>query len=123
MIPVFFRRYASIEDKIERPDTTSTIGCGSDVHRCYGTIGIIKTHGCDIAGIKLFLVEEYAGLKDSHWSWCDEFIDRSEGANGANLPSCRRCRRARLVHLGVLEAPKFNADDVDQLCKDCADWT
>jgi hypothetical protein len=123
MIPVFFRRYASIEDKIERPDTTSTIGCGSDVHRCYGTIGIIKTPKCDKAGIEQFLMEESAGLKDSHWSWCDEFIDRSEGANGANLPSCRRCRRARLVHLGVLEAPKFNADDVDKLCEDCADWT
>ena len=71
MIPVFFRRYASIEDKIERPDTTSTIGCGSDVHRCYGTIGIIKTPKCDKAGIEQFLMEESAGLKDSHWSWCD----------------------------------------------------
>ena len=129
MIPVFFRRYASIQDKMERPESTVTIGCKSTIHRCYGTVGIIKTPKCDTEGIQDFLNDEFLGLKDSHWGWCDEFIDNSEGANGANLPSCKRCRRERLVHLGIFAhkckaALKSNdSDSANQLCEDCANWT
>ena len=93
------------------------------------TVGIIKTPKCDTKGIQDFLNDEFLGLKDSHWGWCDEFIDNSEGANGANLPSCKRCQRERLVHFGIFApkckaAPKSNDNDsANQLCEDCADWT
>ena len=121
MIPVCFRRYVSIEDKVERPETTQTIGCTSDIHRCFGVLGKIQTPKCDVGGVKDFLAAESTGIQDSQWGWCDQFIDRTEGKNGANFPSCNECRKRSLWRLGVKS--DYNAGGAEsEKCKDCADW-
>lgn len=55
MVPCFLRRYAVLSDKAERNGLTGTLGCGSDIHKCYGVTGRIQTPGCDIVGIKRLL--------------------------------------------------------------------
>lgn len=122
MVPVCFKRYVSIEDKVERSESTGTIACTSDVHRCYGTLGKIFTPTCDTDAVRLFLAQELLGAHSSQWGWCDQFINRSENINGAKFPSCRKCREANLRKLGVIRNKSPSSEVESDTCDICADW-
>lgn len=115
MIPVIFKRFASIEDRIERAQTTGTIGCGSDYHYTFGIAGRIVTPVC-----KRELMDDY--LKHERLTcnpkpcWTTKYVDWTVKVNGLYLPSCDRCRRKRLAELGVGSSQAVLA------CTACCDW-
>lgn len=117
MVPVFFKHFASIEDKAERPDTSGTIGSGSDLHRCFGVIAKIETPECKVDEAKAYLDQVRHRTTPSTWGWCDDYIQTAQ--NGSKFPSCKNCRRNRLGKLGALDGINTgpNTD-----CKNCCDW-
>lgn len=121
VIPIFFKRFVSIEDKVERPDTTCTIGSGSDVHRCFGVSAKIQTPKCQVEEIKSYLREEQLGVVESVFGWSNEYIDTITGnPNGAKFPACKNCRCRRLQKLEIIT--RLGVPTVGQ-CKDCSDWS
>jgi hypothetical protein len=38
IVPVYVKRIASLQDKVERADVTSMLSCTSDYHRCFGKL-------------------------------------------------------------------------------------
>jgi hypothetical protein len=84
VIPVVFRCFAHIADKIQRPYSTYTVGSGSDWHRCFGYSARIRTPNCKVDGIERFLAKEKEGKVESSWSWCDAYVEGDE--TGAKLP-------------------------------------
>lgn len=128
VLPFLFKRYATITDKVERADTTCTIGSSSDQHRCFGVAGQIKTPKCKLEEIKGFLREERLGVFESQWGWCDDFIDAlTNNPTGAKFPACKNCRRKRLQKLGVIlpDIPtnRSNQTNTVPVCSHCADWS
>ena len=120
IVPTECKRLASLTDKVERPDSTSTIASGSDMHRCFGTVGKIETPKCHVDKVKEFIEAEQLGQTTGEWGWCDAFID-AQGRNGAKFPTCKSCRKKRLQHLGAI--PSRSNQQQSQKCKSCGDWT
>ena len=117
MVPVFFKQFASIEDKAERPDTTGTLGSGSGLHRRFGYIGRLDTPTCKVDELEAYLENQRnSTVPPSCWGWSQYFVE--DGCNGSKLPACLQCRRNRLVKLGTLKDPQNNVTD----CKNCCDW-
>ena len=63
VIPVFIRQMASITDKMERDQLTSTVGCGSQTHRCFGVSGKVTNQPCDVKKIQTFIKAQEEGKK------------------------------------------------------------
>lgn len=119
VIPVCSRRFASLEDKVERPDVTATIACASDYHRCFGTSVRIATPKCDNVRMnrKQFQYEK-AGGRTPHPGWSDEFAVRGN-TNGSKLPSCLPCRR-RIWKQLFRQQPTPHQDNAN--CSECTNW-
>lgn len=124
VIPVVFQDMVTTEDKPERASHTGTISFASDIHRCFGVIGSVRTPRCKTNEAKEYLKKEReAGASTSNYGWSKQFIDSTGDPSGAKLPSCNRCRKKRLVRLGVIEDVAWSSStDATEPCYDCTDW-
>ncbi len=116
MVPCFFRRFAVLSDKQERNTLTGTLGCGSNIHRCFGISGAINTPSCKIPELKEFFSEESRGKATSNYGWSYDFIEQN--ANGAAYPSCASCRKIGLQK--ILGLKRTNAKT--KKCGLCENW-
>ena len=114
LVPCVFKRFAVLSDKQERNGLTGTIGCGSNLHRCFGIVGNIETPSCMIPELQQFLKQESNGKSKPSYGWTADYVENNR--NGAFLPSCPQCRRDNLT--GLLQHTKVNTSR----CKDCRDW-
>ena len=127
MVPCFFKRFAVLSDKMERNVLTGTIGCGSNLHKCFGISGNIQTPSCRCDELDEFFLHQISGAnKPAGYGWSERFIvhegknANKPGKNGAIFPSCKDCRMDILVKLLGL-----NGNDVleqDTLCQKCHKW-
>jgi hypothetical protein len=132
LVPVYVKRVASLQDKVERADVTSTLSCTSDFHRCFGKLFQMQRPTI----FKEALNQEFA--KDNNdrsilpFGWSSTYVDCTTN-NGGRLPSCTRCRRKSLFTLFRLsgiehpfseEQEESNIDNIAEgPCSECADWT
>lgn len=117
LVPCVFKRFAVLSDKMERNGLTGTIGCGSDIHRCFGVSGKVQTPPCKVKQVETFLRKQASGTTKAKFGWSNKFIDSANGQNGAVFPSCPTCRIAGLNRLigGVgVEDPIT--------CNQCQNW-
>lgn len=122
MVPTVMKRIASIEDKPERADITSTLE-GGGYHRCFGKLFHLDPPVID-HGIHEYVKERKAGNRDSdrYWGWTYPFI-QSKSSNGGRLVSCVSCRRKRLVLLGLsVDLDDYIDATEGDNCVNCADW-
>ena len=116
MVPCFFRRFAVLSDKQERNGLTGTLGCGSDIHRCFGVSGKIVTPSCKLPALKEHLKQGAQGARvNKKFGWSEKFIERN--GNGAIFPSCSACRADGLEKL-------FGLKDFSEtlICDCCQKW-
>lgn len=122
MVPCFFKRFAVLSDKAERNILTGTLGCGSNLHKCFGVSGNIQTPSCRLYELEEFLNYQKTGANKAEYGWAEKYIEKqnNNGAvfNGAVFPSCKDCRRDRLLNLLGLNT---NTQDPPR-CKACHDW-
>ena len=114
MVPCCFKRFAVLSDKQERNGLTGTLGCGSNLHRCFGVSGNIQTPSCKIAELTPVLEKEARGQGTLDYGWSQEFVE--ENRNGAFLPSCCDCRRNNVI------ACLSRSTNGTSNCKNCRDW-
>ena len=121
VIPCFVRRFAVLSDKIERNGLTSTLGCGSDIHRRFAVSGRIQTPSCNVQAIDRYLKKEVEGKVTPKFGWSDKFVNRSVDTNGSIFPACPNCRKFGLQQIGVvfLDANIGNTGD---RCTQCTYW-
>ena len=119
VIPVNLKRLVALTDKQERPESSATIGPGSNIHRCFGVAGAIETPSCKVEEVKEFLAAERLGQTDGRYGWCDEFVIGND-RNGKAFATCKKCRKKRLQRMGVIPIRK-NQTAEKQDCA-CADW-
>lgn len=120
VIPCFFKRFAVLADKAERNGLTGTLGCGSDLHRCFGVSGKIQTPSCLLPELQSYLKKEQSQKKNrtrGNYGWCNKFINTT--SNGAVYPACLGCRRDGLQKLLGL---KDDTDMDTNPCEQCSNW-
>ena len=118
-IPCFFKRFCVISDKAERNGLTGTLGCGSNIHRCFGISGALQTPSCNVQEIQRQLQQEVTGAAPAlEFGWSDKYVYRN--ANGALFPSCRECRKAGLNKIGIQF--EINYTSPNQSCVHCTNW-
>ena len=120
MVPVFFKEFAFLSDKVEHPNVTSTIGHGSDTHRCFGVSGKITTPAVKADQLRVFLSKQVSGSSVA-FGWCDQFISNACKRNGARFPACYRCRKKGLKKLGI-SFPNRGSNNHEGSCSNCANW-
>lgn len=118
MVPCFFKQFAVLSDKAERNGLTGTLGCGSDVHRCFGLSGKVQTPSCKVEKLEQFLSKEMQGQAKAKVGWSHEFINPGN-ANGAKLPSCPACRKSAVE---VLMTGCNAAATTNPSCRQCCNW-
>ena len=90
------------------------MGCSSNVHRCYGVCGDIRTPACNVERLKkCFDSQLTKSTPGFQAGWSQKYV--LPNTNGAVLPSCLRCRNANLVVL-------FGGENAKGPCNDCQDW-
>lgn len=112
-VPCFFKEFAVLSDKAERNGLTGTLGCGSDLHRCFGVNGKIQTPSCAVDKIEEFLAKERNGTAEGSFGWSKNFVN-GEG-NGAVLPSCHECRQHAVRKL-------LGLTQDNRQCRNCRGW-
>ena len=117
MVPCFFKRFAVLSDKAERNTLTGTLGCGSNLHKCFGISGNIQTPSCRIHELEEFILQQRNGEASAEYGWSETFIEK-ESKNGGIFPSCNACRRAGLQR--ILGLCKDN--ELDSQCRSCHKW-
>ena len=118
-IPFLFKRFAVISDKAERNGLTGTLGCGSNIHRCFGISGLLQTPSCNVQEIQRQLQQEQSGAATApEFGWSDKYV--YQNSNGAIFPSCVECRKAGLNKIGI----QFEIDYTpsDESCVHCTNW-
>ena len=118
MVPVFFRQFAFLADRVERKTVTATVQYNSDTHRCFGVAGLIKTPAVRKDELKQFLRTRTASTR---FGWCERFISGAGDRNGARFPACLSCRKRGLRKLGIV-LPRSNANSDNSPCSKCANW-
>ena len=104
-------------DRMERNSLTGTIGCASNMHRCFSVSGTINTPSCKNEELQMFLRAEAAKKVKASAGWSQSFICSESSANGAVFPACVKCRQANLQAMGMQFAKKTSSS-----CKKCCDW-
>ena len=121
VVPCFVRRFAVLSDKIERNGLTSTLGCGSDIHRRFAVSGKIQTPSCNLQAIDRYLKKEGEGKATPVFGWSDKFVVRSVDTNGSIFPSCPKCRKFGLQQIGVVFLDA-NIGNTGGTCAQCTNW-
>ena len=117
VVPYFFRRFVVMSDKAERNGLTGTLGCGSNLHKCFGVSGNIQTPSCNVDEIERCLNQERKNSKALPFGWSGNYVQQN--VNGAIFPACYNCRKMSLQKLGVT----FGLDNVNiSDCKACSNW-
>lgn len=114
MVPCFFKEFAVLSDKQERNYLTGTLGCGSNIHRCFGVSSSVQTASCKLHELKDFLSKERLGQAQATFGWTCEYLDSRR--NGADLPSCKSCRTQAIRKLLGLDPGRVRN------CNVCANW-
>jgi hypothetical protein len=116
MVPCFFKRFAVLADKQERNGLTGTLGCGSNLHKCFGVSGNIQTPSCRIPELQEFLNRQRSGAnKTASYGWSDDFIEPNK--NGGVFPACKDCRMRGLMRLLGLKVVANKSP-----CAKCHNW-
>ena len=120
IVRVYAKRINSLEDKIERAETTFTLGPSSNMHKRFGYLGAFETPYCN--------VEEVKKANKKTWGWSDKqklFI--AGRCNGKTVPACSKCRAWRVNKLLQNNLPGLKDDITPEhkrdRCIECADWT
>ena len=125
VVPIFVKRIASLEDKIERADVTNTMGCGSPQHRIFGVSMKFDPPSIKTAQVKqhLFLQQDapMGNAILTRYGWSAEVMHRT--SNSAVLPSCYSCRKRILSNLYSVFYSTGQAWDSQDECDVCANWT
>jgi len=118
VIPVFIRQMASITDKMERDQLTSTIGCSSGTHRCFGVSGKITTQLCDTKKLQATIKAQDNSKIHPKFGWSSDCLEKKPKVNGGKLPACRDCRQRNLEMLGMV----FKHQKAGTICNKCTNW-
>lgn len=122
--------FAMMEDKVERADATSTLGCTSPVHQRFGVnhLVVLPKVKKDVATAHFIKEQSGNADDDTRWGWIFDLVSDTP-TSGGTLPSCYACRRANLLHIGLKSTNKA-ADECLRIAKGhghhfcgCADWT
>ena len=128
MVRVFVKRIASLEDKVERSETTYTLSHSGLMHRQYGHLIRFETPICKTDAVKTYLQYRQTTLPPRQicWGWSsDPNMFESHECNGIKLPACKNCRAWRVNSLLMGKLPGVNGATKisDRMpCQVCADW-
>lgn len=121
LVPCMFKQYAVLSDKQERNGLTGTLGCGSDLHRCFGVAGKVETPSCLVPELEDMLKKQAKGTSKVTYGWSHEFVSTYGNLNGTVLPSCPSCRKSCVRKL--LQPGNFDATQLPMgPCKECCHW-
>lgn len=121
IIPVYVKRIASLEDKVERADISGTMACTSNYHRIFGlSLRCWPAPTVRVDDVSDFLFEQSAAEAGSPilkiWGWCSQMLEST--TNSVRLASCMACRKSNLEDLrGGMSHPSCCQ------CSICAHWT
>ena len=144
MVPVYIKRIASLEDKPERADVTTTCSSmSSNQHKCFEKLVHLTTPKTYVTKIQNYRRQQRkpdSAEVSYQYGWCDDMVDRN--ANGSKLSSCIKCRskRVRMIINNQLcvgvegNAEKPSVNEVPPIkkasglltthkCSTCTDWS
>ena len=130
MCHVYVKRITSLADKVERAESTHTLGHSGLMHKRYGHLIKLETPICNVKEIKNHIQQLHSlPTNKISWGWCDKASFYETGQlkpNGSLVPACATCRALRVRKLlqgklpGELDHHDSNGEIVP--CSTCADW-
>lgn len=129
IIPIYVSHIANLTDKPERADITSTIGCTSDYHRCFGRLVKLESPILDDKKIHQYLtlssIRHYPKTIRWLYGWSRHLLP--EGSNGTKFQSCLECRKktCRFLLRETHDRPIGRFTDLTShtTCLECTNWT
>ena len=129
MVTVYVKRIVSLADRVERTDSTYTLGHGSAIHRRFGHLIKFESPICNAKAVGQYLQarKTTTSAANIHWGWSDDpKWFESAIPNGSKLPACTHCRAWRVKGLlrggmpGVSQ--EVALEEKRKACVACGDW-
>ena len=121
IIPCAVRRFVCLTDKVERAEYTSTMGCTSTYHRCFGTIiQIDEAEVPDTQAVQKIISDMKDGSANNvlrQYDWSSSMLGGDTA--GSLLPACHICRKNNVEWLK--RDPKQRHPAIEG-CDVCANW-